>query len=163
MSHVMTANKLLKMSVELRMRPRSLRGELRPAIHMKSRQGAKIREIGDALLNSGITALDEQADVLGLPRSTTWTIMKSNHKCSGLSASTINRMMMMPRLPVEVRARIIEYVEEKIAGRYGDSAIRIRQFTARLAMLHGPIQEGEEAGCSRKRQQKASPRVRRAS
>ena len=59
---------------------------------MKGRQTLKIRELGDALISEGFVTLDEQALALGLCRSTTWTILKANHKSSGLSATVINRM-----------------------------------------------------------------------
>jgi oligoribonuclease (3'-5' exoribonuclease) len=70
---------------------------------------------------------------LGLPRSTTWTLLVSNHKASGLSATVINRMLAAAQLPPLVRARIFEYVDEKTAGLYGHSKIQLRRFAARLA------------------------------
>jgi DNA invertase Pin-like site-specific DNA recombinase len=56
---------------------------------MKARQSAKIRELREALVASGFLTLDEQSKALGLSRSTTWTILKGNHKASGLSAAII--------------------------------------------------------------------------
>jgi hypothetical protein len=56
---------------------------------MKAQQSSKIKEIGEALVAAGFHALDEQADVLGLSRSTTWTILKRNHKKTGLSVGLI--------------------------------------------------------------------------
>ena len=99
---------------------------------MKSRQSSKIREIGEALIAAGFCALDEQAEALGLSRSTTWTILKGNYKNSGLSAATLNRILASPHLPPIVRAKIHEYIEEKTAGLYGDSKTRLRKFTATL-------------------------------
>jgi len=99
---------------------------------MKARQSSKIREIGEALIAAGFRALDEQAEALGLSRSTTWTILKGNYKNSGLSAATINRILAAPKLPPTVRAKIHEYIEEKTAGLYGDSKTRLRKFTATL-------------------------------
>ena len=99
---------------------------------MKKQQASKIREIGEALVAAGFRALDEQAEALGLSRSTTWTILKGNHKNSGLSAATINRILAAPHLPPIVRAKIHEYIEEKIVGLYGDSKTRLRKFTATL-------------------------------
>jgi hypothetical protein len=99
---------------------------------MKALQSSKIREIGEALVAAGFRALDEQAEALGLCRSTTWTILKGNYKNSGLSAATLNRILASPQLPPIVRAKIHEYIEEKTAGRYGDSKTRIRKFTASL-------------------------------
>jgi hypothetical protein len=44
-----------------------------------------IHHIGQALVASGYTSLDEQAKALGLNRSTTWTIVKAKHKLGRLS------------------------------------------------------------------------------
>jgi predicted DNA-binding transcriptional regulator AlpA len=99
---------------------------------MKARQNLKIREIGNALRTTGFLALDEQADALGLSRSTTWTILRGRHKGSGLSSAIINRMLRTPQLPPMVRAKINEYVQEKTAGLYGHNSIRLRKFEARL-------------------------------
>ena len=103
---------------------------------MRARQQSRIRELREALVAAGFVALDEQANALGLSRSTTWTIVKANHKGSGLSATIINRMLAAPRLPPLVRAKILEYVREKTAGLYGDSGIRLRKFAARLPVTH---------------------------
>jgi hypothetical protein len=86
---------------------------------MRSRQRSKIKEIGDALCAAGHVTLDEQASVLGLSRSTTWAVLQANHKSSGLTATLINRMLEAPKLPSPVRAKILEYVQEKAAGLYG--------------------------------------------
>ena len=59
----------------------------------------RIRGICDALVAAGFETLDEQADVLCLPRSTTWNIVRGNHKKSGLSANLLGRMLESPRLP----------------------------------------------------------------
>jgi hypothetical protein len=95
-------------------------------------QAFKIRELGEALVEAGYVALDEQADALGLCRSTTWTILQATHKTSGLSATVINRMLACPQLPAPVRAKLIEYVEEKISGRYGHGKVQLREFADRL-------------------------------
>jgi hypothetical protein len=97
--------------------------------HVKARQASKIREIGDALIALGYLALDEQAKALGLARSTAWTILQANHKSSGLSATVINRMLAAPQLPPLVRAIIVEYIDEKVAGLYGHSKLQLRRFT----------------------------------
>ena len=99
----------------------------------KARQSQKIRQLGEALMVDGYHALDEQARVLGLSRSTTWTILKANHKNSGLSAAIINRMLAAPTLPPRVRLKIFEYIEEKRAGLYGDDPNRVRRFAARIS------------------------------
>ena len=100
----------------------------------KARQRCKIREIGDALVASGFSTLDEQAQALGLNRSTTWTILKANHKNSGLSATVISRMLSAPHLPPLVRATIIEYIEEKSEGFYGHRKLPLRRFTRTLSV-----------------------------
>ena len=97
-------------------------------------QSSKIRELKDVLVASGYVALDEQADALGLCRSTAWTIIRGAHKNSGLSVSVINRMLACPRLPAPVRAKLVEYVCEKLAGRYGHSPAQLRRFADRLAL-----------------------------
>ena len=100
---------------------------------LKTRQSHKIRELGDALVAEGFLTLDQQAQALGLGRSTAWTIFKANHKASGLSTAVINRMLAAPRLPPLVRDKVLEYIDEKIAGSYGHSKTQIRRFTARLS------------------------------
>src|SRR5215471_7382796 len=85
----------------------------------KARQSSKIRELRIALRNAGLIGLDEQARALCLPRSTTWKILKGDHKASGLSAMVISRMLSAPRLPPVVRTKILEYVREKTDGLYG--------------------------------------------
>jgi hypothetical protein len=118
----------------------------------KARQSAKIRELKEALVKAGICTLDEQATSLGLNRSTTWTILKGKYKGSGLSAKIINRILAAPRLPPPVRARVLEYVEEKVAGLYGHGKAHCQNFIDRLS-----IEPGEQAiwkdffGFSRKR------------
>ena len=112
------------------MRPSPQEHSARIVAEMKAKQSSKIREIGKALVAAGFRALDEQAEALGLSRSTTWTILKGNYKNSGLSAATLNRILAAPQLPPIVRAKIHEYIEEKTAGLYGDSKTRLRKFTA---------------------------------
>ena len=89
-----------------------LEGVVRRTLTMKARQSAKIRQLGQALIDAGLRTLDAQADALGLPRSTAWTIVKTCHKTSGLSAGSIERMLGS-KLPPRARATIVEYVEEK--------------------------------------------------
>ena len=67
-------------------------------------------------MQCGFVMLDEQAFVLGLSRSTAWTVTRGMHKTSGLSAMTINRMLASHRLPPKVRAKLLEYIAEKLAG-----------------------------------------------
>jgi hypothetical protein len=101
---------------------------------MKARQSAKIKELKDVLVTAGMCTLAEQADALGLSRSTTWSLLKGGHKSSGLSAKTINRILAKPRVSPLVREKILEYVEEKAAGRYGHSRFQRRRFIAQLSI-----------------------------
>jgi len=100
---------------------------------MKSLQAAKINEVAEALVRTGYVHLPEQASALGLPRSTTWTIVQAKHKNYGLSAAVIKQMLAQPQLPRLVRAKICEYVNEKCAGMYGDNPERLRRFSAALS------------------------------
>jgi len=104
-----------------------------PVVVMKARQSAKIREFAQALAAAGIGTLHDQARVLGLSRSTTWTIISGAHKSTGISASLVDRMLASPALPQTLCAKIIEYVEEKAAGRYGHSRAQRRRFVESLA------------------------------
>jgi hypothetical protein len=101
---------------------------------MKARQSAKIKELKDVLVTAGMCTLAEQADALGLSRSTTWSLLKGCHKSSGLSAKTINRILAKPQLSPQVRKTILEYVEEKAEGRYGHSRLQLRRFIAQLSI-----------------------------
>ena len=98
-----------------------------------TRQSCKIRELGGALITAGFRTLDEQARALGLSRSTAWAVLKANHKASGLAAATISRMLSSPELPTHVRATILTYVEEKLAGLYGHNKIQLRRLAAFMA------------------------------
>ena len=100
----------------------------------QGQQQSKIREIGYALASAGFCTLDDQAEVLGIGRSTTWTIVKAAHKSSGLSARVIERILESPRLPPEVRTRVFEYAREKALGAYGHSAAQRRRFCVRLCV-----------------------------
>jgi hypothetical protein len=112
---------------------------------MKARQSSKIKEIGNALITAGFRGLDGQAIALGLARSTAWTVLKGNHKCSGLSAPIINRMLAAPQLPRLVREKILEYIEDRAAGLHGHNKIQVRKFAARLALDFEKKQNGHNA------------------
>src|SRR5215831_8005508 len=92
----------------------------------------KIKKIGDALVAVGFETLDAQAEVLGLPRSTAWTILHANHKKSGLTPRIISRMLRAPRLPRSVRAKILDYVREKTEGSLGHNRRQQRRFVVGL-------------------------------
>jgi hypothetical protein len=106
---------------------------------LKARQSSKIREIGNALITAGIISLNAQAKVFGLPRSTAWTILSAKHKGTGLCARIICRMLSSGELPVLVRAKIMEYAEEKAAGIYGGTERQRRRFTAKLTLRGLPF------------------------
>jgi len=99
----------------------------------KDRQSLKIKELSAALVEAGFSSLDEQANALGLPRSTTWTILRAKHKNYGLSAAVVRRILHKPGLNRRVRAKVVEYVQEKVAGSYGHNKIQLRRFTEHLS------------------------------
>jgi hypothetical protein len=98
----------------------------------KARQASKIRELRIALRSTGLIGLDEQARALGLPRSTTWKILKGDHKASGLSATVISRILSAPSLPPLVRTKILEYVREKAGGFYGHGKRQLLKFSVQI-------------------------------
>jgi hypothetical protein len=118
----------------------------------KRRQSAKIRQIADVLVSEGFVTLSQQAEVLGLCRSTTWTILTACHKGSGLSAKLITRLLRSSQLPPLVRSKVLEYAVEKVAGHYGGSNAQRRRFAAGLQMLEkapfaaGPSRRRSGAG-----------------
>lgn len=104
----------------------------------KARQLSKIKEIGETLANMGYLTLDQQAKVLGLSRSTTWTLLRCSHKASGLSARVINQMLASPQLPQPVRAKIVEYLKDRLAGHHGHSGPQRQKFATRLSLKVQP-------------------------
>ena len=113
-------------------KPRRDLGGSSSLFEIKARQSSEIRELGRILVEAGFVSLDAQAEVLGLPRSTAWTILRGQHKCSGLSVKIINRMLSTPHLPAPVRAKIMEYIEARLAGRFGHNNMQRRKFYARV-------------------------------
>src|SRR5262245_41421171 len=99
---------------------------------LKARQCAKIAELREALIASGFDSLGPQAAVLGLSRSSTWMILNRNHKATGLSSSVINRIMRSTRLPLAARAKLEEYVQERLMGKYGHAPKCLQRFRSRL-------------------------------
>ena len=117
----------------------------RPVIaEMKERQSAKIRELGQVLIDVGLRSLDDQANALGLPRSTAWTILKTCHKSYGLSAAVIERMLRSSKLPPRARAILVEYVEEKSFGLYGGCRKQQQRFAVRLSNTIASSSASEE-------------------
>ena len=116
-----------------------LENQLEPVAKVRSasdlaRQQSKIRELAETVKAAGFLTLGEQAKILGLPRSTAWTIRRGSHQASGLSATVINRMLAAPTLPLLVRVKILEYVQEKVAGLYGGSQRQCRRFADLLRL-----------------------------
>ena len=99
---------------------------------MKARQSAKMREIANALSAAGFVGLDAQANILGIGRSTAWTILRGSHKSTGLSPAIIDRLLGAGALPMFVRTKIVEYASEKAAGFYGHNQLQRRRFIAAL-------------------------------
>ena len=106
---------------------------------MKVLQCAKIAELRKILEQAGYRSVSEQAVVLGLSRSTTWALLKANHKASGVSGSIIKRMLRAPGLPLAVTQWIDEYVGEKLAGKYGHRRKRLRVFRAQVELGDGTV------------------------
>jgi hypothetical protein len=100
--------------------------------HLKEQQTAKIEQIRRALFEEGVYGLNQQAGVLGLPRSTAWTVITASHKNSGLSIKTVKRMLSSSTLPMKVRAILDEYVDEKSRGWYGHDMKASKRFVAQL-------------------------------
>jgi hypothetical protein len=109
-------------------------------------QTSKIREIGETLKAAGYRHIDSQAEALGLPRSTAWTILRGSHKHSGLTASVIHQMLNNKKLPEPVRSKIIEYVAEKLSGHHGHSEKQILYFFRRLSILRAAPKMGQSRG-----------------
>ena len=115
---------------------------------MQARQTCKIEQLREVFFANGRLSVKEQAELLGLCRSTAHAVLQRYYKKSGLSAAIIKRMLACPRLPERARTIILEYIAEKIDGSYGNSRSQRRRFTAALATeqnrdcQHG---EGKEA------------------
>ena len=105
-------------------------------MHARIQQRLKIEEIGTTLAECGFVALDEQAYVLGLSRSTAWTVLRAMHKNSGLSATTINRMLDTGCLPPRVRLKVMEYIAEKMSGAFGARKHCLKAFASRISPVH---------------------------
>ena len=107
------------------------------ATRRKQDQAAKIRELRRLLLAEGLCSVGRQASALGLSRSTTWALLKADHKQSGVSVIILKRMLGAPDLPNCARQWIEQYVHERLAGAYGHSLKRRRLFREQLG-LSGP-------------------------
>ena len=103
-----------------------------PIMLLKAHQSRKIAEIGAALRAAGLLTLPAQTEVLGLLRSTTYTIVRAEHKNTGITGKIIAQMLRSPRLPLTVRAAIEEYAGEKASGVYGNNKRQQRRFLSWL-------------------------------
>jgi hypothetical protein len=65
--------------------------------------------------------------VLGVSRSTAWALLNLD-KRAGASAIVIKRILSSPNLPLQVRRKVEEYVNDKVAGLYGHSEQSTRAF-----------------------------------
>jgi hypothetical protein len=142
----------------LRRGDRVQKGSALSVAEMRVRQTSKLRQLADALIAAGFRSLCEQAKVLGLSRSTTWTILNANHKGSGLSVAVANRILAAPRLPQRVRSVLVEYAEEKAAGLYGGSMAQRRRFAARLSINAVRTAIPEEVDLERRQNDRAAPK-----
>ena len=116
-----------------------------PMTAMRARQTLRIRAIRAALISSGFVSLDQQTKALGLSRSTTWAVLQGNHKCTGLRAGLVVRMLASPRLPRNVRTILLTYVSERTQGAYGHGHLQRRRFMAQLQRHGLTAPAGEEA------------------
>jgi hypothetical protein len=104
----------------------------RLASSMRAKQRQRIRELRTALIRSGFVALDQQTTALGLSRSTTWAVLQGNHKCTGLRAALIARMLASPMLPDNAREILLTYIAERAQGIYGHGKKQRRRFVTEL-------------------------------
>ena len=103
-----------------------------PITALRARQTQRIRDIRATLIGRGFVSLDEQAAALGLSRSTTWAVLQGNHKCTGLRAALVARMLASPKLPLATRATLLNYIHEKSQGAYGHNYLQRQRFIAQL-------------------------------
>jgi hypothetical protein len=108
------------------------RAPMSNSMAMKARQSQRIRDIRQTLIDAGFVSLDQQAEALGLSRSTTWAVLKGSHKGSGLRAALIARMFASPDLPQATRTILMNYVNEKLQGAYGHSDVQRERFGSQL-------------------------------
>jgi len=105
---------------------------------MHAKQIETLHTLRSALIANGVTSLREQARALCLPRSTAWFILQSNHKCTGLNAALVVRMLRSDQLPEDARKIVIRYVQERLEGAYGHNELLRQKFVMRLEKLGWP-------------------------
>ena len=97
---------------------------------MKARQAHKIQELRESVFEVAPFGLMEQAELLGLGRSTAWTVLNRPYKHSGLTAGVLNRILASPKLPPRTRAIVASYIAEKGNGLYGHNKEQQRTFVS---------------------------------
>jgi len=75
----------------------------------------ELGRISEALISSGYTSSDKQAEALGVHRSTAWVIIKNKHKLGRLSAKTVYRILGNPQTPPAVRTIVQQYMTKRSA------------------------------------------------
>jgi len=109
----------------------------------KARQAAKIAEIRRALTAAGYRTTAEQANALGVNRSTAWALLNRD-KRAGPSAVVLKRILSSQNLPQEVRRKVEEYIKEKSVGRYAHDKRRVRWFRDQFPTI--AFRDNEAAG-----------------
>ena len=105
----------------------------------KAEQVSKLVEIRNALERAGFYTISEQAFALGVKRSTAWALLNGD-KRSGPKPIILKQILASPNLPSEARRKVKEYIEAKIAGRYGHGKdTRRRTNDQFFAQRRGPL------------------------
>ena len=99
----------------------------------------KMREIAECLRRCGRVTVDSQAKALGVSRSTAWAMLSGRYKVSGISARVVKQILSSQDLPPEVRVKVIEYVADKVSGKFGCNPTRLRRFRSRMIELGIPL------------------------
>jgi hypothetical protein len=93
----------------------------------KEKQASKLAEIREALVAAGYDTTAKQAAVLGVCRATAWVLLNRD-KRAGPSAKVIKRILSSPQVPIRVRRKVEQYIEEKVCGLYGHCESATRSF-----------------------------------
>jgi hypothetical protein len=86
----------------------------RMTVDRTSKRRQALARIAEVLREAGYTSLDAQAEALGLPRSTAYTIIKCQHKQGRLNKRVLSKMLCHPELPPRVRAVLQEYASQNL-------------------------------------------------
>ena len=116
-------------------------------LEAKARQAAKIEEIRRALIAAGYWTAAEQANALGVYRSTAWALLNRDKK-AGPSAIVLKRILSSQNLPQEVRQKVEEYIREKSVGWYAHDKRRVRWFRDQFPTI---ASRDNQAACYRRR------------